>query len=137
MAWITPVTDRTSGTDMMTYEDMNRISGNVSHLYNYAVGHGYTVSGGDVDKTSWTQNDIIEKQNWESLLSVLSAVRNAAGLMDASGGLTYWSDVNTFESYTLETYTHIIGPSEYGLLQDMDGEQLQTENEVDLEAGII
>ena len=137
MAWVTPVTDRTSGTDMMTYEDMNRLSGNVSHLYNYAVGHGYTVEGGDVDKTSWTQNDIITKSNWDSLLSVLSAVRNAAGLSDASGGLLYWSDVNTFETYTLETYTHIIEPSEYGLLQDMEGEQLQTENNVDLEAGIL
>lgn len=137
MPWITPVTNRTSGKARMTYIDMNRISGNVSYLYNYALEHGYEVEGGDVVKTSWTQNDIVTVSEWESIQSVLSAVRNAAGLWVVSYTPVYYYSMNMFESYTLDTYRHITEPSEYELLHTRDSIQIQNENGVDLEAGIL
>lgn len=72
MAWITPVTDRTDGSAMMTAVDMNRITGNIDYLFDYATAEGLSPSGSTVPKTSWTKNDIIERSTWEATLETLS-----------------------------------------------------------------
>lgn len=70
--WITPVTDRTDGSAMMTAADMNRITGNIDYLFDYATAEGLQPAGSTVPKTSWTKNDIIERSTWESMLETLS-----------------------------------------------------------------
>lgn len=71
-AWVTPVTDRTDGSAMMTATDMNRITGNIDYLFDYATAEGLSPSGSTVPKTSWTKNDIIERSTWEATLETLS-----------------------------------------------------------------
>lgn len=73
-AWITPVTDRTDGSAMMTAVDMNRITGNIDYLFDYATAEGLSPSGSTVPKTSWTKNDIIERSTWEAMLETLSNI---------------------------------------------------------------
>lgn len=66
--WTTPVTDRTDGTARMTYQDMNRITGNVAYLQEQIYGSA------SISKTSWTRNDIIERSFWETMLNSLRAM---------------------------------------------------------------
>ncbi|MBR3171302.1 MAG: hypothetical protein IKF22_08660 [Lachnospiraceae bacterium] len=137
MAWVTPVTNR-NATARMTYLDMNRISGNISYLYNYAKDHGYDVQGDDVSQTTWTQNDIISYDFWYSMTGVLGEVREAAGLdKSVNYPATNYYSVNSLERYTLYTWMEITEPPEYGLLQNREGIQLQTESGADIEAGIL
>lgn len=72
--WITPVTDRTDGSAMMTAVDMNRITGNIDYLFDYATAEGLSPSGSTVPKTSWTKNDIIERSFWEAMLTTLANI---------------------------------------------------------------
>ena len=136
MAWVTPVTSR-NATARMTYLDMNRISGNVSYLYNYAKDHGYDVQGDDVMKTQWTQNDIVAEDTWGSIESVLSAVRASVGLSETSGNPSFYYSMNSFERTTLDTWRHVVVPEEYELLQNKEAVQLRTNSGEDIEAGIL
>ena len=77
MAWVTPVTNRTDGNSRMTATDMDRITGNIAYLFDYATAEGHSPQGSTVTKTSWTQNDIIDKSFWESMLVVLSNICDA------------------------------------------------------------
>ena len=77
MAWVEPVTDRQDGSAMMTYTDMNRITGNLRWLYDTGEEKGYTIAGSAISKTSWTQNDIITATFWAELLTCLANVCNA------------------------------------------------------------
>lgn len=74
MAWVTPVTDRTDGSAMMTATDMDRITGNIAYLFDYATQEGHAPSGSTVTKTSWTINDIIERSFWEAMLTTLANI---------------------------------------------------------------
>ena len=74
MAWVTPVTDRTDGSAMMTATDMDRITGNIDYLFDYATAEGLSPAGSRVPKTSWTKNDIIERSFWEAMLTTLSNI---------------------------------------------------------------
>lgn len=70
--WTTPVTNRSSGSDLMTYTDMNRITNNVAYLEEYIYGAAV------IPQTSWTRNDIIAKSFWEDMLTSISDMANAA-----------------------------------------------------------
>ena len=108
MAWITPVTDRTSGSSMMTYEDMNRITGNIGFLYDLCRSDGITIAGSRISKTSWAQNDIITRANWSNLLTCLGNARNAVGYIAADPTyLMTWDNINEVERQTQAVYTII------------------------------
>lgn len=138
MAWITPVTNRVSGASRMTYLDMNRITGNISYLYNYAKDHGYTITFDDLSKTEWTQNDLVSKQFWDELRSVFNSLRIATGMhyQYVSPPQSY-IDVNNVERYTLQLWQHIVEPGGYTYLQNAGAIQLQTGDGVDIEAGTM
>ena len=55
MAWTEPVTDRTQ-TSRCTYEDMNRISGNINYLQDSAL------------KDDYTNDDIVTLVQWQSIV---------------------------------------------------------------------
>ena len=71
MAWITPVTDR--GSDARcTYEDMNRIAGNINHL----LGSSLPANYGQDDDTTTT---LVSVTAWNDILSALSSLCIAVG----------------------------------------------------------
>lgn len=104
--WITPVTNRTSGNARMTYKDMNRITGNIDYVYQALKSLGYPPAGNTVSKLEWTQNDIIDVDFWESMLSVMAAIYAALGetgpyeLTNDMG----WENINHVESWLFELY---------------------------------
>ena len=75
--WTEPVTTRSSGSERMTYEDMNRITRNIAFLYNECVDRGITISGSEISKTDWIRNDILTTTFWAELLTCLTNVREA------------------------------------------------------------
>ena len=108
MAWVTPVTDRTSGSAMMTYEDMNRITGNIGYLYDLCVSEGITISGSRITKTTWTRDDLIYKTNWTNLLTCLANTRDAVGYVATDPTyLMTWDNINEVERQTQAVYTII------------------------------
>lgn len=108
MAWITPVTDRTSGSAMLTYEDMNRITGNIGYLYDLCQSMGITIAGSRISKTEWTQNDIISVSDWSNLLTCLGNARNAVGYIATDPTyLMTWDNINEVEKQTQAVYTII------------------------------
>lgn len=67
MAWVTPKTDWTSA-DMFTYEDANRITGNLNYI-NADAGL----------KETYTQDDVLTVFDWTMILSALSTVISTTG----------------------------------------------------------
>lgn len=109
MAWITPVTDRTDGSAMMTATDMNRITGNIAYLFDYATAEGHSPQGSTVTKTSWTQNDIIDKSFWESMLVVLSNICEAVNYNPdiAPTNVLDYENINNIERISFTLYNII------------------------------
>lgn len=87
MAWTEPKTDW-SDDDFFTHEDMNRITGNINHLYPAAA-----------LKTDYGASDILNAGDWNAVVSSLSILRAALG---APGELpeneTYSAVFNAAES---------------------------------------
>ena len=75
--WTEPVTSRSSGSERMTYQDMNRITGNLAWLYVQCGEYGIAVSGPIISKTNWIQNDIITVAGWEEILTCLGNICDA------------------------------------------------------------
>lgn len=111
MAWVTPVTDRSDGSAMMTATDLSRITGNIDYLFDYATDEGYSPSGSGVSKTSWTINDTISKSFWESMLTVLANVCTAIGYVPEEGptNVMGYENINNVETITLTAYHFIQG----------------------------
>lgn len=106
MAWITPVTDRTDGSAMMTATDMSRITGNIAYLFDYATQEGHAPSGSTVTKTSWTINDIIERSFWEAMLTTLSNICEAVEYVpetDPTNAMEY-ENINVVETISRNLY---------------------------------
>lgn len=112
MAWVTPVTDRTSGAARMTYLDMNRITGNLVWLYEECVRQGIAITGTPFPKTEWAQNDIIFgnvssiRWNWYVVLSRLSNIYRAVGYAPSTVpnfDMTY-ENINNIETIQLRCY---------------------------------
>lgn len=104
MAWITPVTNRTTGA-IHTATDQNRITGNLDYLTTVLAEHSL-YSGAVVSKTSYTINDYISTEEWANLLEVLDDLQEALSLSAteaASDAMTY-QNMNVVESLTLQIY---------------------------------
>lgn len=104
--WTEPVTARSSGAELMTYEDMNRITVNLAWLFQECKEQGIAISGTVYPKRSWTQNDIITVSNWTQLLDRLANVYNAVSFSPAiipDNAMTY-DNINQVETIELECY---------------------------------
>ena len=106
MAWVTPVTDRTDGSAMMTATDMDRITGNIAYLFDYATQEGHAPTGSTVTKTSWTINDIIERSFWEAMLTTLANICEAVEYVpetDPTNAMEF-ENINNVETISRNLY---------------------------------
>ncbi len=67
MAWQEPFENWAKGS-FVTHEDMNRITGNIKHIFPDYGG-----------KTNWTNNDIISISDWNSIKNALSQLMQTTG----------------------------------------------------------
>lgn len=65
IGWQTPFTDWTEGA-FVSYEDMNRIGGNLNYLLN-----GSTEA---TIKEDWTQDDFVTEQHWKAICGAIKAL---------------------------------------------------------------
>lgn len=97
--WITPVTNRPDGSARMTYEDMNRITGDVAWLEEAILGSS------TLSKTNWTRNDFITTTFWTEILTSINNMVSMVGA--ASATLTNemsFGNINNVESAILSIY---------------------------------
>lgn len=107
MAWITPVTDRTTGA-MHTLQDQNRIAGNLDYLATEYNAHGLYF-GATINKSAYVYNDYITVGDWENILDVLSDLLEATAIETsgtATSAMTY-ENMNTVESLSLDLYDRL------------------------------
>lgn len=103
MAWITPVTDRTSGA-ICTAIDMNRIAGNLDWLTTELTAH-QLYSGATISKTTYIANDYGSISDWENILEVLNDLSEAVAIETGSANdSTTYDNFNVVETITLEIY---------------------------------
>ena len=96
MSWQTPFTTWSNG-DRFTYEDMNRITGNINVLYPAAN-----------LREDYTQNDILTVSAYESLTDALNTVAQGAGITDTAPGYDGTADTfNQLESMILAVYDRL------------------------------
>lgn len=106
MSWTTPVTDRTDGTSVMTYQDMDRITGNLKWLYDACVSSSIPIAGSAISQTSWARDDIITTTFWTELLTCLENVCTALNYtpsIAADSNMT-WNNINVVEDIELVCY---------------------------------
>lgn len=75
--WTEPVTHRASGSERMTYLDMNRITVNLAWLYSQCREIGIVPPGAIISKTDWVRNDIITVAEWSEIQTCLGNVCEA------------------------------------------------------------
>lgn len=99
--WTQPVTTRSSGSERMTYEDMNRITENLAYLAeDYLPGLGFIVQIPSL-KTTWANNDIITREDWAAILDAIEVMANAIVLeYTAPSYAMTWDNINLVESLT-------------------------------------
>ncbi len=107
MAWITPITDRTTGA-RCTVTDMNRIAGNLDYLASELTTY-QLYSGATVQKTTYTNNDYVTVANWADILSVLNAMVDSLSLTisGTATNATMYDNFNVVESITLSIYERL------------------------------
>lgn len=130
MAWVTPVTDRTDGTAMMTYQDMERITGNLKWLYDTCVSEGITISGSAISQTSWSRDDIITTTFWTELLGCLTNVCTAVGYTPgtAADSTMTWQNINNVERIEFDCYDILAAYVFIPRLNHYVGDKLGTSN---------
>lgn len=104
--WTEPVTTRASGSERMTYEDMNRITVNLAWLYSQCGELGITVQGSIISKTNWIRNDIITVAQWAEILACLDNICEAIDYTkqtEPDDMMTY-SNINNIEEIELDCY---------------------------------
>lgn len=107
--WTQPVTTRSSGSERMTYEDMNRITVNLAWLYAQCGEIQITVPGSIISKTSWIRNDIITVAEWAEILSCLTNICTAlqyAKPTEPDNTMIY-TNINNVEDIELNCYNII------------------------------
>lgn len=104
MAWITPITDRSSGA-RCDESDMNRIAGNLDWLATEAA-QKQIYSGATITKTNYTNNDYVSVDDWENILEVLNALVDGLSVtIEGSADMsTTYTNFNKVESITLAIY---------------------------------
>lgn len=102
--WTTPVTDREPGA-RMTWVDMNRITNNLNYLAEVLTEH-QMYHGRFVDKTDWTWNDYVTREQWNLILLVLGDVTRSLGMEGAEEAdfSTTYTNINIVETFTYEAY---------------------------------
>ena len=104
--WTEPNTTRASGSERMTYEDMNRITVNLAWLYAQCGELGIPVAGSIISKTDWIQNDIITVTEWAEILTCLDNICDAIDYVkavDPDNSMTY-TNINNVEELELICY---------------------------------
>lgn len=126
MAWVEPVTDRQDGSAVMTYTDMNRITGNLKWLYDTCVANSITVSGSAISKTIWTQNDIITATFWAELLTCLANVCSAVGYTptNAPNDQMLFDNINQIETIELACETILANYATQGRMNHYVGDKI-------------
>ena len=134
MAWVTPVTNRTDGSALMTATDMDRITGNIAYLFDYATAEGHSPQGSTVSKTSWSQNDIIDKSFWESMLEVLSNICEAVNYNPdtAPTNVLDWENINNIETISFNLYYIIANINNMSALNHWAGDDLFTGDDINV-----
>ncbi len=95
MAWVTPYTEWSDGS-MFTYEDWNRIAGNINYLYPSA------------NVPTVTHNDFLTKAMWDAALSGLQILIYASGLQSEVPSYDMTADnMNTMEDLIQALYDRI------------------------------
>ena len=130
MAWVTPVTDRTDGSAMMTYQDMDRITGNLKWLYDACVSSSITISGSAISKTSWDRNDILTTSFWAELKTCLQNVCNAVSYTppDSVSDSMIWNNINLVEKIEFDCYDILSAYVYVPRLNHYVGDKLGTAN---------
>lgn len=98
MTWITPVTDWVEG-DRCSFQDMNRIAGNVNYLHQNAQ-----------LKADYTANDFVTVAEWSAILIALAELRQATFLQEEThlpGADMIAGTFNEVEELTLAIYERI------------------------------
>lgn len=90
MAWTTPKTDWLE-SDRCTYNDMNRIAGNVNEICGTSL------------KADYTQDDVVALSAIQAIIAALEATAETAGYIpeDTLTEATTADGLNALESYTL------------------------------------
>lgn len=95
MAWVTPYTDWSDG-NMFTYEDWNRIAGNINYLYSAA------------NIPTATHNDFLTKAMWTAAINALQTLIYATGLnADVPGSTMNAEAINAIEDLIQQLYDRI------------------------------
>lgn len=104
--WTEPVTTRTSGSERMTYTDMNRITTNLAWIYSQCLEIGITPSGSIISKTNWIRNDLITVALWAEILTCLTNVCTAIGYTKPEDptNIMSFSNINLVEQIELALY---------------------------------
>lgn len=104
--WTEPVTSRSSGSERMTYQDMNRITVNLAWLYAQCGEIGIMVSGSIISKTNWIQNDIITVAEWEEILTCLGNICDAIQYTKQTepSNSMFYTNINNVEQIELDCY---------------------------------
>lgn len=96
MAWQTPYTTWSNG-NRFTYDDMNRIAGNVNYLY----------AAADL-KDDYTNNDFLSASEWTALQAALQTLIATTGLSAEVPGDAMTADtINEVESLIQDLYDRI------------------------------
>lgn len=115
----------------MTYEDMNRITGNIAYLYDLCQNAGIPISGSQYSKTSWTQNDIITVSDWTELLRCLAYAKQAVNYTgSALSSRMRWDNINAVEQQTLAVYSIINSYENLPRMNHWVGDPLYADDQV-------
>lgn len=104
--WRDPVTQRSSGSERMTYEDMNRITQNLAWLYAQCGEIGTSVPGSVISKREWVRNDIITVAQWAEILTCLTNVCTALSYVKPTepNNVMIYTNINNVERIELELW---------------------------------
>ena len=126
--WTEPVTSRSSGSERMTYEDMNRITTNLAWLYSQCLEIGVTPSGSIISKTNWIRNDIITVTEWSEILTCLTNVCDAIQYVPAVAGNSQmaYTNINNVEKIEMDCYDILMSYEHIPNMNHYIGDRLGT-----------
>jgi len=96
MAWIEPVTNRTSPSENFTYSDMNRICGNINYLID-RIGSGTAIYD------TYTVSDIVTSTRWTELITIVNDFADSISESHVTSDTTY-TNFNGIETILLHRY---------------------------------
>lgn len=131
MAWTTPKTNWASG-DFCTYDDINRIIGNIDYLYN-EIGitslHGLLPNLGVTATLTAERCNYIQEEVF-NLYNLIGVTFEYEFIYNKTINSSPWSsgDLNTIESILLEC-KNIVDSGDYSINLDYAGTELYADND--------